>query len=458
MTMRALTLKWLVAAAAMLAFVSVASSQNAIERLVNPGDVIQGHAKFEKDCDSCHKPFSRASQSGLCLDCHKDIAIDVREKTGFHGRRKDATANECSHCHTDHKGRKADVVQFDTQTFDHATVDFALVGAHVSVKCDGCHLAGKKYSQAPVLCNDCHKAADPHKGKLGEKCEGCHDANTWRKTKPFDHDVTKFKLTGAHITATCASCHVGERWKGVSVLCNDCHRQQDKHQGKYGLQCETCHTAKTWKEITFNHDRDTKFPLLGKHLPAKCESCHQKDPKLEKLATACMPCHVKDDVHKDRLGKECQKCHNESGWKIGVLFNHDKDSKFPLLDKHATTKCAECHTTKDFTEAPKTCVGCHAKKDVHLGRLGPKCGDCHNAKNWKQWRYDHATQAHYPLTGKHATTSCYACHTQQHAEKVITPKTCNGCHKRDDIHRGAFGTACEKCHTTSAFLPAFIKR
>jgi Cytochrome c7 and related cytochrome c len=457
-SIRMRVMKWFAAAMMVLAFAPISLAQNALERLVSPGEVIAGHAKWEKDCASCHEPFSRASQSKLCLDCHKEIAADVRGKAGFHGIRKEVSAAACSHCHTDHKGRKFDIVQFDALTFDHTSTDFALVGAHLSVKCDSCHVVGKKFRETSSLCIDCHKKDDPHKGSLGDKCETCHDAKTWRETKHFNHDTANFKLTGAHTDAKCASCHAGERWKGAPVLCNDCHRQQDKHKGQNGQACETCHTTKNWKEITFNHDRDTKFPLLGKHLPAKCESCHTKDPKLEKLAITCMPCHTKDDVHNGSLGKECQKCHNESGWKIGVLFDHDKDTKFKLADKHVTTKCADCHTTKDYRDAPKTCVGCHKKKDIHIGRLGPKCEDCHNAANWKQWKYDHATQAHYPLTGAHATTSCYACHTQQHAEKVVTPKTCNGCHRNDDIHRGAFGTACDKCHSTKKFLPAVVPR
>lgn len=458
MTLRAAIVKWCVIVFAMLSATSAAHSQNALERLVNPGELIKSHAKFEKDCASCHKPFSGASQKSLCLDCHKDVAADIDGKKGFHGLRKDVTAASCNHCHTDHKGRNADIIQLDVQAFDHSMTDFALTGSHTAVKCEDCHRAGKHYRDAPLACMDCHKNTDPHGGSLGEKCETCHDATNWRKPRPFDHDTTKFKLTGGHVETGCKSCHAGERWGGISQDCVACHRAQDKHQGKNGNYCDSCHKTVNWTEITFNHDKDTKFPLLGKHLPAKCESCHQKAPKLEVLATTCMPCHSKEDVHKGGLGKDCQKCHNESGWKIGVLFNHDKDTKFPLLDKHVTTKCADCHTTKDYREAPKTCVGCHAKKDAHLGRLGPKCEDCHNARDWKVWTYDHAVQARYPLTGKHAGISCYACHKAQHAEKVVAPNDCNGCHQKDDVHHGAFGKECGKCHTTKKFTPAFVPR
>ena len=187
MFMRAHSLPWLIAVLAAVYSVSGAGAQNAIERMVSPGELISGHAKFEKDCSECHKPFSRSSQNQLCLDCHKELAADVRDKTGFHGRRKDVAANACSHCHTDHKGRSADIIQFDALTFDHTITDFALDGAHATVKCDACHLAGKKFRQAPLLCSDCHKASDPHMGRLGEKCEG---ATTPRRGSRRSRSIT----------------------------------------------------------------------------------------------------------------------------------------------------------------------------------------------------------------------------------------------------------------------------
>ncbi|MEQ1669263.1 MAG: cytochrome c3 family protein [Hyphomicrobium sp.] len=454
---RPLRLLTLATILALLTFLQSATAQNVLERLVTPGDVVEGHVKIEKNCTDCHKPFSKAAQDELCLDCHKKVAADIQKKEGFHWLSKDARTHGCAHCHTDHKGRKFDIIKLDKPTFNHAETDYPLIGAHISVVCEGCHFPGKLYRDAPLLCIDCHKAADPHKSALGEQCATCHDEKNWRITKPFDHDKTKYKLTGGHVTARCTACHSGERWKGVTQKCVDCHSQQDKHRSTYGLGCDKCHKTSSWKVINFDHDKDTKFPLLAKHQSTPCEKCHKQDPKIEKLATTCMPCHEKDDVHKGNLGKECQKCHNESGWKIGALFDHDKDTKFPLLDKHFTTPCGDCHKTKDYREAPKTCVGCHAKKDVHIGRLGPKCEDCHNAKLWKDWRYDHGKRARYPLTGKHAKIECYACHKTKHVEKVVTDRDCASCHRKDDTHKGAFGKDCGRCHTTTNFTSAFIR-
>jgi hypothetical protein len=84
-----------------------------IETLVMPGEVIEGHAEYEKDCDACHAKFKRGEQRTLCLDCHEDVAADVSTASGFHGLYADARDASCAACHTDHEGRDADIVQLD---------------------------------------------------------------------------------------------------------------------------------------------------------------------------------------------------------------------------------------------------------------------------------------------------------------------------------------------------------
>lgn len=51
-------------------------------------------------------------------------------------------------------------------------------------------------------------------------------------------------------------------------------KKDDEHKGRYGTKCESCHSDHDWKTDIFNHNRDTKYPLRGKHAEAKCESCH----------------------------------------------------------------------------------------------------------------------------------------------------------------------------------------
>ena len=181
-------------------------------KLLMPGDLIKGHAKEEEYCEKCHKKFDKAAQSRLCQDCHKDIGKDVSEKRGYHGRMEQG--KECKECHTDHKGRDARIAEFDHAKFDHKLTDYPLVDKHTDpkIKCEDCHKAGKKFSEAPSTCVSCHKKED------------------------------------------------------------------DKaHKGNYGVKCHTCHVEKGWKEILFDHDKETKYPLLHKHKEVKGGSCHKGD-------------------------------------------------------------------------------------------------------------------------------------------------------------------------------------
>jgi hypothetical protein len=88
-----------------------------LEGLVMPGDVAQGHARFETKCDKCHEPFKKENQSKLCRECHEQIDNDIKKKKGFHGKLHNIRERECHTCHTDHKGRDMDIIQLDSEVF-----------------------------------------------------------------------------------------------------------------------------------------------------------------------------------------------------------------------------------------------------------------------------------------------------------------------------------------------------
>src|SRR6202051_3198139 len=76
-----------------------------VETLLMPGKVTQAHIKQEETCSNCHDRSNVRAQSSLCLDCHKDIAEDVRQHLRYHGRMTNAGVGECKACHTEHSGR-----------------------------------------------------------------------------------------------------------------------------------------------------------------------------------------------------------------------------------------------------------------------------------------------------------------------------------------------------------------
>src|SRR5512139_641396 len=411
---------------------------DSLESVLMPGKVIQGHAKTEEQCNKCHVRFQRAGQDALCADCHKDVARDIAQKQGFHGRATEGKL--CRECHTEHKGRDARLVVLDEKKFDHRQTDYLLKGKHAETACDKCHRPGSKYRSAQASCIACHKKDDTHKGKLGTQCADCHTETDWKEAK-FDHDKTRFRLEDKHAQAKCTDCHRDNAFKSTPMACVSCHRKDDKHKERFGEKCQTCHNAKAWSDVLFDHDVHTQYALRGKHRQVKCDSCHTGHLYRDKLQTACVSCHKKDDKHKNTLGSECSRCHVERDWKE-ARFDHGT-SRFPLRGKHADIACNACHKSTIFKETPMTCVACHRKQDKHKGALGELCGSCHSERTWKDTRFDH-DKTRFALQGKHRQVKCDSCHKDEKYKN--TPAACLACHRKDDVHKGQQGEQCETCH------------
>ena len=156
---------------------------------------------------------------------------------------------------------------------------------------------------------------------------------------------------------------------------------------------------------------------------------------------ACSGCHT------DHKGREARIVSLDT-----KKFDHAQ-TDFLLRGKHQPLECEKCHLNgKKYSEAATQCNACHRKDDIHKGSLGVKCADCHNEVNWKEARFDHAT-TRFALGGKHADVKCVACHKDKAANYKETPRTCIGCHRKEDDsakgHKGLFGEKCETCHGVS---------
>jgi len=483
-----------------------------LERLIMPGSLSQAHEKLEDDCSNCHDRANRERQTSLCLDCHKEVAEDIRSSTRYHGRMPAAGKSQCSGCHSEHHGRDADITEFNQSGFTHDLASFPLAGAHRALTCGSCHRSDTPYRKTPGACIDCHKKDDSHRGALGVECSTCHEAKAWQQTH-FDHATTGFALTNKHAEASCAACHIGERYKGVPRDCAGCHAPDDVHKGTQGAQCGNCHSTASWSTQKLDHTRETGFALLGRHaqlgcsdchrsgnvndpIPKTCNGCHKADDrhfsrmgpacdachgndawriavyehksfrlegaharldchachsgliKEQKLPTDCAGCHRADEPHGGSLGKDCQACHSTTTWS-GVSFDHDL-TRFPLLGLHVAVTCGQCHTNQHFRETPSGCSTCHAKQDAHKGALGKDCGGCHTPNGWNLGEFDHAARTRFPLTGAHAAVGCAQCHIRP--QNVTRPSmVCGSCHAETDVHAGRFGPDCQQCHTTASF-------
>jgi hypothetical protein len=387
-----------------------------------------GH--IESLCAECHaNPRTRAdfqSTPTTCVDCHAEDEP--------HGGR---FGQDCASCHT------ADA--WSPAEFDHDLAHFKLTGEHVEVACSSCHRNGV-LAGTPMDCASCHADDDPHGEVYGTACEDCHTPDDWEEVS-FDHSQTGFSLTGAHVSATCESCHAETPLSEMSTTCGACHTGDDAHGGQLGSDCASCHTTSAWKPSTFNHSRSS-FPLTGAHASATCASCHPGG-RFARTPSTCGACHASDDAHGGQLGLNCGSCHSTTAWKPST-FDHSRSS-FALTGAHTSASCASCHPGGRFAGTSSSCASCHGSDDPHGGQFGSNCASCHTTSAWKPSTFDHSRTG-FALTGAHASASCAGCHPG--GRFAGTPSSCASCHGSDDPHGGRFGSDCAACHSTNAWRPA----
>ncbi len=355
------------------------------------------------NCVACHKSgdFKAKLPHANCTDCHKD------EHGGQFAQRADK--GRCEGCHT--------VQGWSPSTFtaaDHAKTKYPLVPPHAKVKCAECHKpAGKDtvYKMKFASCLDCHK--DEHQGQFAadpwrNRCEQCHNGNTWKVSNfTIDkHQKSSFRLEGGHLAVACNDCHKPAAPNTVvlyhfaQVGCTTCH--EDIHHGEFTermqkrnaagkpMGCESCHSAKEWKDMSrFDHS-STKFPLLGSHRAVECADCH-KPPNLErnmlhvnfsKAPQACNECHEDPHGHQfEARESDCASCHNSNKWKPSI-FDHEKTA-FSLKGGHQNVACGACHKLMKevdgkqvlfYKPTPLACADCHGTnvpKETEKSSLSP---------------------------------------------------------------------------------------
>jgi hypothetical protein len=321
-------------------------------------------------CDACHISHTFKDTADTCISCHRIQDI--------HQGRYDS---KCDACHTAEK--------WDDIRFDHdRDTGYRLTGGHRDAACDACHTSGNIYrTNLKTDCYGCHRHDDTHKGRNGGRCESCHETSSWRKAQ-FDHArKTDFPLRGKHAKVECIACHKGDLNKDkLKRACYACHRQDDAHNGKQGEQCDDCHNENGWRNnVLFDHDL-SHFPLIGMHAAVTCDECHLSEVYSD-VPAECNDCHDADDVHKTKLGTNCELCHNPNDWN-NWIFDHDKATRFRLEGAHEKLGCYDCHATQ--TSGPlKTsldCIVCHRSQDRHDGQFGRDCGRCHGTKNFRDIR------------------------------------------------------------------------
>jgi hypothetical protein len=444
-------------------------------------------------CDSCHFDEHRGQLGAECQSCHQEVAWKPvprfdHGKTAFPLRGKHQTG-ACARCHPSTRDERTAADAFPRPR----AADFLQMKPIEHGTCESCH-------------------EDPHQGSFGRACASCHSEAGWKiinvggvKNDDF-HDRTRFPLRGGHVGVACRSCHGPSpgrpaRFKGLPfATCGACH--EDAHLGQLRSaatgkppDCAVCHTVEGFAPAQYELEQhaSTRFPLEGSHQAASCRGCHPIDARLAarvpaavrrkvKLARrselwsfavlrprrapqACAACH--EDVHRGQFaqgpqrdgGAECQRCHLATAFS-DLRFDHDRDSRFPLTGKHASTACAGCHPGQRpagggppmvrYRPLATTCGACHA--DPHRGQFSQAadpgargCEHCHQTASFQQtlFRHDDRKFTSFALEGKHAQVACQRCHqpVRLPGGAVATryrplPRECEGCHT--DYHGGAF--------------------
>jgi len=335
---------------------------------ISPGALARAHRDLEgpTNCTRCHAVKS-SSPDFRCLDCHKEIAVRLQQRRGLHATlvAPGAPSNSCIKCHSDHNGENFQMVRWDPKALDHSKTGYKLDGKHAGLACNRCHNPEKiapseralilvkdlkrTYIGLSQSCTSCHE--DKHRGKLGQRCEKCHNTTDWKVNKVFDHSKTKYPLTGAHVNVNCEKCHMKgadgmPRYVGIKFeRCADCHT--DPHHGSFKQTCEECHTTVAWKKTPslatkFDHSK-TKYPLEGKHAQVNCETCHHgSDFKKPVAFKFCSDCH-KPDPHNGQFSKRadkgaCESCHTVNGFKP-AKFGLEEHNKAPLPATREARRC-----------------------------------------------------------------------------------------------------------------------
>jgi hypothetical protein len=384
--------------------------------------------QLRKDCERCHSQvpfkdvgFDHAKTAFPLVSAHRTV---VCEKCHVGGKWKGLPFSKCTDCHRDpHQPTLgSDCVRCHGQTswsvakFDHSRTRYPLSGKHVSLECGQCHWEGRERTFRDIAfekCSDCHRQ-DPHFGQFENDCASCHVVESFGQVT-FDHAKTQYPLTGQHVPLACEKCHRRElessfpEGKATAVHTNrsdrvpPCH--EDVHLGQLASDCEGCHATDGFRgeHLRFAHDRDTRYPLEGRHRDLVCERCHRLERapfpagtglavRYKPISDFCVACH--DNVHEETWWKgrqriratDCERCHNEETFELEA-FDHHR-TEFPLEGAHRALACDRCHdfaVAKEhrfllFHAGDRDCQSCH--RTPHLKGM-EKCQKCHTQSTWK---------------------------------------------------------------------------
>jgi hypothetical protein len=239
---------------------------------------------------------------------------------------------DCAACHTAEGWRPV--------SFAHERTGFPLEGRHREVTCKSCHQTNTFADPIPRACSACHR--DPHLGRLGQRCQDCHDPTTFASQAfgPEAHRRTNFPLTGRHALLACEECHGDRRDRGFdrpTTRCAGCHEADlaratsggaavDHATGPFASpDCRNCHATWRFAPALFSAHQACFDIRRGPHASIRCIGCHTNIPPVDlsgqltcNTDTAnCIGCHRHSNEGPKHAGvagfapvnRKCYECH-----------------------------------------------------------------------------------------------------------------------------------------------------
>ena len=325
--------------------------------------------------------------------------------------------------------------------------NFPLLGAHGGTACTGCHTAGKPYRATPQQCSGCHASRGSAQGLARRVVRGLSHVQR-RGSRPTSITRRRASRSRARTAKRFArDCHRNQQFAGTSTQCVGCHQSEDKHAGRNGVECGSCHSPTAWA-VSFDHATAAGFRLAGKHQQLKCEGCHTKNLSVA-LPKTCVGCHQKDDPHQGKLGTSCGDCHSRVAMARDELRSRQglglrAERRAPRARVHDVSRerrrrAARANSARAATPRPIRIAASSARSAKAATRTRVGSWPSASTTGWRRSRCSASTR-------RSRAADCHASAAFHDAGAA-----CTDCHASDDPHQGHFKSECSTCHNPSGW-------
>jgi len=417
-------------------------------------------------CSICHKDNYNTNLPTNCFGCHENDYNQTSNPPHISLN----FDKDCLTCHNQ--------INWKSGKFKHDNYFPIYLGSHTNTwnGCNDCHTTQNNYSMFECINCHQHNKTDTdlkHTNINGYRyqsigCINCHP--TGESSGAYNHALSGFLLTGAHVQTNCNLCHNTSQ---TPTTCFGCHSNNFNTTSNpnhislgFDTECSSCHTTETgWKVYQFTQ-HDNFYTLQGAHVNIKdnCYICHKGN--YTNTPSECNGCHIDkynsttNPPHR-ALGfsTKCDDCHNQTAWHPAT-FNHDAQY-FPIFSGSHSDKwenCSDCHRIAG-NYAVFSCIDCHAHNneitdDNHVNvqayvYSSNECVVCHPT-GVALGAFNHLNA--FPLLGAHNNLTCNRCHLPNTYN--LNKTECYDCHA--EAYQGAFNPnhisygftiECNECHT-----------